>query len=282
MKLRYSFEEALANLRYGGLINLLCLAIIALTVTILSALVLVAVHVQDELRRLRDSPSVVVFLEDSVDASSAHRLRSQFEKLGDVRTVTYVSKSQALERARTIFGENADAVISGFDEMNPLPASLEVHASTTEPDKVERIAKEIATYPGVEQVEYERSGTAFIRKAQFVLIGLGLLFGTASLVIVCFSIMLTVYFRREELRIMRLVGATYWYIRIPLLLTGAVLGIFGSSLGLALFYGVFRLLKTQLGDVYFLSFHWISLILLVGCLIGLLGGSVPVRRYMNA
>ena len=148
--------------------------------------------------------------------------------------------------------------------------------------RVERLAEEVATYPGIEQVKYERSGTAFIRKAQFVLIGLSLLLGSASVVIVCFSIMLTVYFRREELRVMRLVGATYWYVRFPLLVTGGILGLLGSSLGLLAFYGLFQLLLSQLGNVSFLSPLWIALILGFGCLIGLLGGAVPVRRHLHA
>ena len=282
MRLSYILEEAMANLRYGGFINVLSLAIIALTIMILSAFILVVISIHGELVRLQQEPAIVVFLNDSVDTSSAHQLQRQFEKLNHVRNVRYVSKQEALNRTYEIFGQGAEAIIEGFEAMNPLPASLEIQMDTTDLKHIESLAEELRSYPGVEDVRYERSSTLFIRKAQLVLIGLSILLGSASVVIVWFSIMLTAHFRREEIWVMRMVGATYWFIRLPLILTGAMLGFFGSLLGLLAFYGLFRLFTAQLGDVAFLSTRWVFLILALGCFLGVIGGIAPVRRYVNA
>ncbi len=282
MKFSYSIEEAFANLRYGGLINLLSLAIIALTVMILSALILVVIHIHGELKRLEDEPSIVAFLEDSVDKSSADQLRSQLEKIKDIESVTYISKQDALNRAREIFGEEGNAITEGLRDINPLPASLEIRTRTTDPKFIEKIAEEIRTYQDIEDVNYERGSAAFIWKAELVVIGLSVFLGSASIAIVCFSIMLTVYFRREELRVMRMVGATYWFIRVPLLLTGGILGLVGSALGLLALYGLFRIFAAPLGPIHFLPLIWVVRILGIGCLLGLIGGAIPVSKYLNA
>ena len=108
-----------------------------------------------------------------------------------------------------------------------------------------------------------------------ILLGLGGLMGGASVIIVCFSIMLTAYFRREEIRVMRLVGATYWYIRVPLIAQGVFLGFIGSLTGIVSFYTLFRIFVPRISEIKFIPFDQLGLILLGGVLLGLLGSIAP-------
>ena len=148
-------------------------------------------------------------------------------------------------------------------------------------ERLSQLANQLWTFSQVEDVRVEQASSEFIRKVEMVLTGLGGLMGAASVIIVCFSIMLTAYFRREEIRVMRLVGATYWYIRIPLIAQGVFLGFIGSLFGILSFYVLFRLFVPRITEIPFIPWDQLGLILLGGVLLGLLGSIAPIRRYVN-
>ncbi len=279
----YLFEESFSNIRHGGFVSLLSVVIITLTVTIASALILIGNHLHSEIESLKDKPAIIVFLKDTVGESEGQEFRSQIEKIDWASSVSYVSKAEALGRGEVMFGEFGKTLVEGFSDSNPFPASLEIYIEETlmDSEQLSRFADQLWTFSQVEDVKYEQASSEFIRKVEAVLRGLGGLMGVASVIIVCFSIMLTAYFRREEIRVMRLVGATYWYIRIPLIAQGVFLGFIGSLFGIISFYALFRLFAPRITNVQFIPWDQLGLILLGGILLGLLGSVAPIRRYIN-
>jgi cell division transport system permease protein len=280
--MRYLLEEAFSNIRHGGLVSFLSVVIITFTIVLTSALILIGNHLHKGVQTLKDEPAIIAFLKDT-DESEGQRLRSQIEKIDSVALVVYVSKAEALARSERAFGELGTLITQGFEEINPLPASLEIHIKGASLNRkaVEQLANRIKNFPEVEDVSYEQDTSDFIRKTEMMIIGLGGLMGSASVIIVCFSIMLTAYFRREDIRVMKLVGATHWYIRIPLIIQGVFLGFVGSLSGIGGFYLLFRLFTPRLGDIAFIPFSQLTLILLGGVLLGLLGSILPLRKYVN-
>ncbi|MCZ6680366.1 MAG: permease-like cell division protein FtsX [Candidatus Poribacteria bacterium] len=249
----------------------------------MSALILVGNYLHREVEDLKDEPAVIAFLKDTVGESEGLEFRSQIEKMDQVASVSYVSKAEALARSEQAFGELGAIITQGFEDINPLPASLEIYVEGTSLNReaLEQFAHHIKSFREIEDVSYEQYSSEFIRKAEMVIVGLGGLMGGASVIIVCFSIMLTAYFRREEIRVMKLVGATYWYIRLPLIAQGIFLGFMGSLSGVGSFYALFRLFTPRIGEMAFIPFNQLALILLGGVLIGLLGSILPIRKYVN-
>lgn len=279
----YLFEESFSNIRHGGFVSFLSIVIITLTVIIGSALILISNYLREQIKGLKDKPAMIVFLKDSVGESQGREFRSQLEKIDWAATVTYISKKEALERGQEMFGEFGKTLTEGFADSNPFPASLEIYITDTlvAPEKLLRHVTQIRSFSQVEDVKYEEEASEFIRKVETVLLGLGGLMGGASVIIVCFSIMLTAYFRREEIRVMRLVGATYWYIRVPLIAQGVFLGLIGSLSGIVSFYTLFRIFVPRITQIQFIPLDQIGLIILGGVLLGLLGSVSPIRRYVN-
>ena len=280
----YLFEESFSNIRHGGFVSLLSVVIVTLTVTIASALILIGNYLQGEIENLKDRPAIIIFLKDTIGESEGQEFRSQIEKLDWASSVIYVSKKEALARSEEMFGDFGKTLTEGFSDSNPFPASLEIYIQETllEPDKLSQFTAHLRSFTHqVEDVTSEQASSEFIRKVEMVLTGLGGLMGAASVVIVCFSIMLTAYFRREEIRVMRLVGATYWYIRIPLIAQGVFLGFIGSFSGILSFYVLFRLFVPRITEIQFIPWDQLGLILLGGVLLGLLGSIAPIRRYVN-
>ncbi|MCH8293152.1 hypothetical protein IH992_18845 [Candidatus Poribacteria bacterium] len=257
--------------------------IIAFTIAITSALVLVGNYLKQEVEDLKDEPAIIVFLKDSLDDSAGKELQSRIQADRRIASVTYVSKAEALTRTKKAFGELGEIIMQGFEDINPLPASLEVHleADFLNREVLKQLVAQIQSFPEVEDVTYEQFSSDFIRKAELVILGFSGLMGGASVIIVSFSIMLTTYFRRQEIQVVRLIGATRWYIRIPLILQGIFLGFTGSLSGVVCFYIIFRLFTPRLGELEFLPFNQLIFILLGGVLLGLLGSVLPVHKYLN-
>jgi cell division transport system permease protein len=281
--MRYLLEEAFSNIRHGGIVSFLSVVIITLTIATAAAFALIVNYLNEEVKGLKNEPAIIAFLKCTLDGSEGRELRSQIEKFDRITSVVYVSKAAALARSGQAFGELGEIIMQGFEDINPLPASLEIHLkdSSLNRDLLEQLVLRIKSFQQIEDVTYEQSSSDFIRKVEMVIIGLGGLMGGASVIIVCFSIMLTAYFRREEIRIMKLVGATYWYIRIPLIIQGGFLGFLGSALGISCFYVLFLLLTRQFDGIAFLPFNQLLLILLIGILLGFWGSILPLRKYVN-
>ena len=279
----YILGEVFSNIRHSGLISLLSALIITLTITIASALILIANHLHGEVENLKGRPTITAFLKDTLDASQGRQLRSQVEKIKQITSVIYVSKAEALARSEKAFGEFGRIIIQGLEESNPLSASLEIDVDEAFLNRpmLEQLVLYVKSFPGVEDVAYTQFNSEFIRKAEKMTLGLSLLMGGASILIICFSIMLTAYLRREAIRVMRLMGASTWYIRMPLICQGTFLGGMGSLSGVGCFYGLFRQFTPQLGDLEFLSSNQCLLIVLGGMLLGLLGSLLPLRKYVN-
>jgi cell division transport system permease protein len=279
----YIIEETFSNLRHGGLVNLVSGIIIALATIILSFLFLGFEYVGGEVQSFGDRPFIVAFLVDTLDESSIGKLKSQVEKLEGVKEVKYVSKEEALERCKEVFGDEWKLILEGLEGMNPLPASLEitVREEWFTSDKLSTLAEKVGGLEGVEDVRREIESGLLARQIESALWGTSAVLGIASAAIVFFSVMLTAHFRREEIRIMRLVGATNWFIRGPLMLQGILLGLLGSVVGQLAFYGIFRIYAPQIGISNFLPPDKIALLILLGIGFGLLGGIAPIRRYVE-
>ncbi|HID56711.1 TPA: FtsX-like permease family protein, partial [Candidatus Poribacteria bacterium] len=278
----YIIEETFSNLKSGGVVNLISCLTIALATIILSLLMLALEYIGGEVRSFKDRPVVVAFLSDSLDESSIGRLKSQVEKMEGVKSVEYVSKEKALERCKGVFGDQWKLIVEGLEDINPLPASLEITVKEgwLEPERLAELAGKVEGLDGVEDVRRETDVGILVRRIEAALWGTGAVLGIASAAIVFFSVMLTAHFRREEIRIMRLVGATNWFVRAPLMLQGVFLGPFGGIIGQLAFYGIFKLYAPQIGISKFLPPDRIVLLIILGIGFGLLGGIAPIRRYV--
>ena len=144
---------------------------------------------------------------------------------------------------------------------------------------LEVLAVQVESLPGVEDVAYQQFDFDFMLKAEAVIRGLSILMGGAAILVIYFSIILTTHFRREAIQVMRLMGASKWYIRAPLICQGTVLGVLGSVSGIGCFYGLFYLFTLQLGELELLAFNQCFVVVVEGILLGLLGSLLPLRKY---
>ena len=179
-----------------------------------------------------------------------------------------------------------------------MPASFVVTLTSPyrSPDAIKRWAERTAVLAGVEKVDYNQDWidalSMVIRSIELVAIGIGFILSAAAVTIIANTIRLTLFARREELVILRLIGATKTFIRIPYLLEGAVLGALGSACSLFMLKALYELFRHQMrttgrlrGLEQLTMFFPLSICLVlvgVGIVLGCAGSFVSLRRFDEA
>jgi cell division transport system permease protein len=232
------------------------------------------------------------YIDRSYSREKALELYQQIhDSLPGVSQVSFVTKEEALIILQGRFGPGAD-LVGTVGDYNPLPDLIKVKAEY--PYLVPSLAQKLEITIGIDTVRYGQ-GTVeqLLRTASWVrragLIGLAGI-SVAAIFLISTSIRLTVYSRREEITIMRLVGATNWYIRWPFLVEGVFIGLFGSALACGiLYYGYMQLAKYLMENMHFIPllydrevlFAMGGNILAYGGGLGLIGSFLSVFRYLR-
>lgn len=276
----YIWGETFSNIRHSGIVGLLSITVVVLTTIVLCILLIIANYIRTELSVLKQSPMVIVFLKDNLDDASRQKIQSEIESSIQVKSAQYISKEDALLKTRKMFAARKE-ILEGLEDFNPLPASFEIELKPEFLDKAKDLVEKLFRLPGVDDIQYAEKASRLVKKIEIGFIIVGSVLGIASIVIICFSIMLTTYIRRDEIRIMRLVGATGPFIRLPLLLQGIMQGIIGSAIGLAILYGLLYFLSYEVGQTPYLPLNQVGIIVGLGAFMGFIAGAVPLRRLIK-
>jgi cell division transport system permease protein len=282
-------REALLSFRRAPLLSALSVTTIAFSLFTVGLFALVAVNLRQALRGLEERVEIVAYILRGTPSESIAVASQDIAAFPEVEDVNYVSEEVALQRARTELVEFRDAYRDL--QVNPLPASIEVRLKDGYRDatNVERVAQRLKGFGFVDDVRY---GREWVQKLDYLrnitgLVGLviGLAFAAVAVVIIGVTIRLTILQRAREISIMRLVGATNWFIRGPFLLEGALKGLLGGLLSLVLCYAGYILFRDKSGGtfaglVFFRPEHML-LIVVFGVLMGLAGSLVSVGRHLR-
>jgi len=277
-----SAHEALTASRRAPLLSALGVVTISFSLFAFGLFGLVAINIRKALDEVSERVEIRAFLSDSADIEGVAAAMKDVGEFPEVNRVDYVSKEQALERARKEMGEFADVFEAGV-----LPASIEVHLRPDQrsPAVVKSVADRIKTYHFVDDVRY---GEEWVEKlyrmrniATVAGIALGVAFAAVAVIIIGATIRMTVLARAREISIMRLVGATDMFIRLPFLLDGLVKGVLGGLLALLFVWIANRAVNQYFIQTIFFDREMIFLGVVGGALMGVLGSLVSVGRHLR-
>ncbi|MBN1222633.1 MAG: ABC transporter permease [Candidatus Aminicenantes bacterium] len=239
--------------------------------------------------------AAVFFLEQDIPEAKLKAIEDELQKSDFVLNTRFVSDAQAIEKFRERFPE-LRGLIEDLDS-NPFPPSLEVSfkEKTISFRDISILIDKIKAMPGVEDVQFNRDWVekmhSFSRLAKAVGFFLGGILILASFFIISNVIKLNVFARKEEIEILRLVGATNTFIRIPFLLEGVSLGIIGGLVSLLLVVLLISSFPLYLGSSLgilnelirfrFLSFSQCLTMVIAGAFIGLLGSLSSLARFLK-
>ena len=302
--LGYSLHEAGRHFRRNWSTALGAVVTIFLSLFVIGLFVIGSVLLNRLAGDVENQVTIQAFLSDGADKSAVNAFQQKISGWDFVDDVTYKSKEEALESYREKMSDkNANDVVAALDGTNPLPASLVITLS--DPKQVENVASMIiedsdfksisddAENP-TRSVQYGRdtvkkllSVTYVLRFGTIVLVGL---LAFIAFVFINNTIRLAISARRREIAIMRLVGASNGFIRGPFLTEGMLEALLGSLLAILVLHGGTLIVLPRLqAGLSFLSFDIPTVILTltyaslvgIGCLLGLFGSAIAMRRYLR-
>ncbi|MNW26139.1 Cell division protein FtsX [compost metagenome] len=294
-------REGFKNIFRNGWMSVASVTSIVVSLFILGVFIMLVLNVNSLVDEADSQVRINVFLELNVEQPMKDQLMTEIGKMPEVSKTTYVPKEQGLEELRTDMGESGKELLEGFDkDNNPLPDKIivEVVEPTTVPfvsEKIQALNDQYAEKPilkvkyGEGTVETLFKITRLIRNVGFIFVaGLGLM----SMFLISNTIRVTILARRREISIMKLVGATNFFIRWPFFIEGALIGIIGSLVTIAALFIGYNRLEAGLANDLSLSMIkllplgdiWIQLaglLTILGVLVGILGSTLSIRKFLK-
>lgn len=287
--LRYFAREACLNLIRSWRVSLLAVLTITVSLLLGGAFLLASRNLAGSVEGWRGQLRVVVYLKPGTPASDLPRLAAAARAAPWVAAVDVVSPAAARRRFRETFPTLADVIDSGEGE--PLPASLEValRREQAEAGGLDAWLGSWRRRPEVAMVDDDREWLGQVETAVAVVRAVGLVLGGillgAAIFTIASIIRLTAYLHHEEIAIMRLVGATEFFIRGPFYVEGLIQGLLGGALASAGLYASYQLIHARSRSLLaavlagqFLSPRQLGLLLLLGAMAGLIGAVASLRR----
>lgn len=279
-------------------------AVMIVTLSIVLFSIIANATFNNTIAQINDKIDISVYLKDSVTSEQKDGLISKLESLPNVQSVDYLSKEQVLDNYKKDNSDNLDMLLAVSETDNPLPATIRI--KPVDPEKNDEIKQLLETtdvaklqsdptsYSGdrKEAIDKITNATSLFKKVAF---GSVLIFALISMLIIFNTIQMAIFNRRDELRIMRLLGANPWYIRGPFVVETMFYGVIAAIISVVICNSIFLiqskafdasslgLLDLQFANKYFADNFWLffGLQLLLGISIGAISALIATRRYLR-
>lgn len=279
-------------------------AVMVVTLTIVLFSIIANATFNNTIAQINDKIDISIYLKDDVEEEQRNELINKLQGLENVRGVDFVSKEKALEDYQRENQDNLDLLLAISQTDNPLPATIQV--KPVDPVRIDEIRSLVETseYKSMQSEETSYSGdrkeaidkitnaTSFFRKAVFAGI---IVFAIISMLIIFNTIQMAIFNRRDELTIMRLLGASNWYIKGPFIVETMIYGVVAAVISLSLCNALFvvqaqafdasslGLLDIKYANQYY-SDHFLAFLamqLIGGMVIGAVSALIATRRYLK-
>lgn len=279
-------------------LNLVATFVMSITLMTISVLLITAIYANTEIQNIESRIDLEIFLNDGVTEEQVTLLETAIKNTVTVNEIQYIDKQQAVERYKEIYGEN-DTLINYIEQENPLKESLVIKAE--KPDDLEKVNELISGGEFQEMVfnsSYSRNRGIivrligiidFIEKSGFMI---GLLFVVIAVSVVFSTVRIAIFSRKDEIEIMKLVGATDWFVHAPFLIESGLYGILAALLSTLFVAGIFYYItiaassylgvSPDLWYVYFMRYIVFIVIfqVLLGLSISVSSAFVAIRRHL--
>jgi cell division transport system permease protein len=294
-----TFKESIASILRNGWLSIATVSILIMSLYIISVFFVFTSIGDGMLRDIKSKANISVYFDSDASEETIMAAKKEMESIPEVKMIEYVSKETALENFKR---DNASdpIILESLDviEENPLLGYLVIKAnSPTDYQKIAESVKIADFSDSVSRVNYNKNKelidklNSVIATIQKVGISLGLLFAAISLLITFNAVRITIYAHKQEIEIMRLVGASNMFIRLPFVFEGVIYGVVGSVISMILLFISLKFIAPYLttaipaGNLvdFYLDNFWMILAyqILLGSFFGVLGGLMAMRKYLK-
>lgn len=290
--LEIAIVEAMVGVRRNFLMSIASIMTAALTLGILGGFVLLALGMSNFLHSQVGEFEAAVWLNKGTTKATAQKLHDRMKKMPNVASVQFVSSNDAWKKIKHDLGKEIE-----LDGASPEQLSDHFVLKVDDLRRMSGVVKSIRTMKGVEAVIEAQDAVKWIiglsDLIKWIGCGVALVLLLVTTFIVSNTIRLTVYARKREIKIMQLVGATNWFIRLPLLLEGTLLGTLGGGIACLLILGCSTYLAAWVGHYLQMPFlgqftsdidpvWFYSSLVGLGWVIGAMGTVLSIQKFLKA
>ncbi len=285
----FFLREAFKNMRLNFLMSATAMTTTAVCVLVLGVGMLVSAHVEGIIRQVGQDVAITAFFPDDASQEEIDQVRRSVEGYREVKEVTYVSKEEALSRFKEMMADQPE-IFEGLNS-DVLPASLEIQLQ--DPRASNAVASKLRA-EGLTELSYPQQTIDRLNQVTgyivWALRGATALFFVASTLLIFNTIRLSIFARRKEIEVMKLVGASDGFVRTPFVLEGLVQGLIGAALAAllvvwanALFVGWARetIPFIPVSSEAVNTLVVLLVLIAVGAIVGILGSFLSVRRFLK-
>ncbi|NLW63278.1 MAG: ABC transporter permease [Syntrophomonadaceae bacterium] len=290
--IKYFLREARISLARNRLLSLATATTVSICIFILGMAILLFMNSGELIEKLESDVEIVAFLDEDLTLRERNQLEERLKKHPGVLSVSFVSRDKALASLEKKLGQGEYDLLATLEGNNPLPDSFRIKGEN--PRQVEQLAKELAGMQGISKLRYGqevvRQLFAATRWVRIISVFIVVFLGVAAVFLVATTIRLTIFSRRKEIYIMKLVGATNRFIRAPFFLEGIALAGAGTVFALiCLYLGYHYLLENIQPALAFQPLINDDRVLLnlflglggAGIGLGIIGTFISVNRFLN-
>ncbi|XOQ48042.1 MAG: permease-like cell division protein FtsX [Eubacteriales bacterium] len=295
MKIRslgYLFKEGVKNIWNNRTMSIASIGVLVSCLLLTGAAVVFSYNINSAMKTIEGNNSVRIYMTQDLPTLSAIKVGEEIKKLDNIKTCEFVPKDEAIQQYMKILGDKNGTMLQGMTgKDNPLPDAFKV--SFKDLSKYKDTAAQIKKIPGVATINDYSDVAAKLTRLDKVVTMAGfwiiLLLSLVSLFIISNTIRVTMFSRRVEISIMKSVGATNWFIRVPFIVEGVIIGMLSGALSSFLLFLIYDKMVGSITSITLFSPVDISpmagkillAFMLAGTLFGAVGGVISISKYLK-
>ena len=290
--IRYLFREGIKNIWSNRTMSLASIGVLVSCLLLTGVAILFSLNINAAMASIEGNNSIKVYMDKDLPVLASLKAGEEIKKLDNIKSCDFISKDDALQKVMGILGdENSLLVQDMIGDDNPLPDAFQV--SFEDLSKYQETIEQIKEIDGVSTINDYSDVAEKLTRLDHLVTTIGfwiiLLLSLVSLFIIANTIRVTMFSRRLEINIMKSVGATNWFVRVPFVVEGIIIGMISgliASLILRLLYSKLTATITSIALFSPLAIEPIQweitlLFLLAGSLFGIIGGVISIGKYLK-
>jgi len=287
-RLLFLTREAISSLRRNLLVVMAAIVSVFISLTLVFGALVLSELVRENTSRWQEGDHIIVFLNDISDQTELS-LQEEIQGWDEVASATYCDKACAYQEFKEMFADQPSLLENVDPSVLPPSIRIRLHNIDSYKDVQYRLAGNSSIRRVVTASEQFDQLSAVTKALNWLAIGLAVVLGIASIVLIANTIRMAIYARRDEISVMRLVGASNWFIRVPFLLEGMVQGLIGAALAVVAVWIGQGYVANHISPTFLIRLSvdrgflvsWSVAVLLFGALAGVIGSSTGVRRFLK-
>ncbi|MBQ6570257.1 MAG: permease-like cell division protein FtsX [Clostridia bacterium] len=289
---RYLIKEGFVNVWANRLMSIASISVLACCLLLMSTASLASVNINSIMDWVEGKNVIMMYLSDNATDERIAQIKTEIENCGNIRSIDFISKEDAFEEWVTKLGGDIGVLADIQQEgENPLPDAYKITIKNL--NDYDITLSRLAKIADVLQINDKREYAGKLEKISLAInvisITLVIILFLVSLFIITNTVRLTMFVRKLEISIMKSVGATNTFIRVPFMVEGVLIGIISGIISFGITYVIYRLAVKALSQVIsygLVSFSdvsiWFLLLnIIAGVVIGVVGSSISITRYLK-